>query len=124
MYYSNSFTVLPFIINSVVNKFIIPLAMGEIEYIDVEIPPGCVGLVEVWIKYHTVQIVPYNLTGVLKGDGRIFTLPLHYNILDAPYELECFIRNNDDTYAHTINVGVMLAKIQPSEYAILLGDNL
>jgi hypothetical protein len=84
------------------------VGLGIIDFIEVEFPAGCVGLVHAKILYNTVQIVPYNPSQALYGDDRVFHLPMNYRIDVPPYDLRFIVWNEDDTYQHTVAFGVMM----------------
>lgn len=96
------------------------IGMGIIDFIEVEFPRGCVGLVHCTIEYNTVQIVPYNPTENLYGDSRVFHLPLNYRVEVPPHELRFRVWNEDDTYSHKISFGVMMKELSSLGIAQLL----
>jgi len=88
-----------------------PIQAGLLTFMEVEFPLRCEGLAKLKIKYNTKQIVPFNPPGWLYGDNRVFKLDLNYSIDDPPYQLEFIGYNEDDTYLHTLTVGVMVQSI-------------
>ncbi len=92
--------------NPVIEDF--SVGIGTIQFIEVEFPNGCVGLVHTTIEYNTIQIVPYNPTGNLYGNGRVFHIPMNYPLMVQPYDLRFILWNNDDTYPHTLSYGIMM----------------
>ncbi len=89
-------------------EFILPMASGVIESIDVEFPAGCCGLAGVKIINEDWQLIPWNNDQWLTGDNRSFILPIHYPVTQPPYRLVIQGYNLDDVYNHTIRIGVML----------------
>lgn len=92
-------------------KQLIKLDLGIIDYIEVEFPAGCAGLVHLVIYDKGWIIVPFNQDASLYGNDRIFHMTLDYQMTEEPYTLQIFAWNSDDTYDHTVSIGVQLSII-------------
>lgn len=95
---------------------------GVIDYIEVEVPDGHCGLTGLYITYNTIQIVPFNKTGFIYGNNRVFNIPLNYPINEAPYQLELFAWNLDDTHPHSFSVGVMMKDKRIDQQALIFTE--
>lgn len=76
----------------------------RINSIDITFPDGCVGLVECWFEYQTIQIFPYNRDGCFIGNGQTIRIQPMVDLLEPPWELIIKATNNDDTFDHTLYV--------------------
>lgn len=88
----------------------LPLDRGTISFLELHFAPGCVGLVRSAVAYKSIQIVPWNADTWLFGDDRLFKLDLNLELNEPPYELTVKGWSEDDTYPHTLTVGVMLVE--------------
>jgi len=89
----------------------IQLTEGVITYWWVGFPPGCAGLAHVAIYEFEHQILPRGEDQDIYWDGYIYSVPDHYEMVDEPYQIEVRGWNEDDSYPHTITVGVALEEI-------------
>jgi len=80
------------------------LARGIIHYAEFEFPPGCAGLVHVYVLRGIHQVYPTNPDGDLSSDSYVIPVHDHYPLLTPPYELKFCGWNEDDTYDHTITL--------------------
>lgn len=90
----------------------IQLTKGVITYWWVGFPPGCCDLVRVTIYEFEHQILPRGEDEDLYWDGYVYSIPDSYELVDEPYEIEVRAWNEDDTYPHTVVVGVALEEIE------------
>lgn len=105
-------------------KQTLEIEKGIIEYIEVEIPAGHVGLTGLYITYNTIQIVPFNKDGFIYGNNHVFHIPLDYKVNNPPYELEIIAWNDDDTYPHAFGVGVMMKDKAVEAQALVYGESV
>lgn len=89
-------------------SYILELPISQIYRIWIEFPLGCVGLVGVQLWRKVEQIFPLPAGVWLRSNG--VTLNFYFShLIDAePYEVEIRGYNLDDTYQHTIWVGLEL----------------
>ena len=84
----------------------IEITGGWIKEIEIGFPPGCLGLVGVRVLRFEQQLVPLTPGEWLKWDDTMVKIPLDFPIDSEPFELNIDAYNEDDTYAHTIQIGV------------------
>ena len=82
---------------------------GEIQELRLDFPTGCAGLAHVRLLDLTKQIYPSNLGGYYRGDGVVFLIRDRYTLREAIQEVKLEGYNEDDTYDHTITVGMTVA---------------
>lgn len=85
---------------------IIPLSAGLLTGFDISFPEGCYRLARLQIFYHGRILVPFNLAGSLGYNNITLQIPMNYRIDTAPFDLDIITWNLDDTFSHTLNVGV------------------
>jgi len=90
----------------------IQLRHGVITFWWVGFPPGCAGLAHVAIYHYEHRIIPRDEKESLYWDGYVFEIPDSYKFTEEPYEVEVRAWNEDDSYSHTIVVGVALEPIE------------
>lgn len=90
----------------------VQLEQGVIDQVDVDFPPGCCRLAHLAIYCHSIQIIPWNKTGSLVGNGSVFHEAISLMLDQAPFELLLLAWNLDDTYQHTIRVDI---KVTPAK---------
>lgn len=78
----------------------------RINAIEMTFPTGCVGLVECWFEYQTIQIFPYNRDGRFIGNGQTIPIKPIVDLLEPPWELIVKATNEDDTFDHTLYIVV------------------
>jgi len=93
----------------------IPLTLGTIERVLVGFPYGCAGLVHVTLHDKGWQILPWTLGESLAWDDYMFDLQLHYPLVSEPYTVIVRAWNQDDSYPHTVFVGIGLTEGQPDD---------
>ena len=77
---------------------------GLVYQVEVEFPPGPLGLCHVVIFDGGYQIWPSNSESSFHGDNGYITFPDTYLKMSEPYEFVAVTWNNDDTYNHTIHI--------------------
>jgi len=77
---------------------------GLVYQVEVEFPPGPLGLCHVAIFDGGFQVWPSNPEQSFHGDNGYMTFGDSYLKLTEPYEFTAVTWNNDDTYQHTIHV--------------------
>jgi hypothetical protein len=87
---------------------VMPIRQGTITNIEVEFPAGCQGLTYVRLLYETVPLLPHNPTIFLVSDDRTIQSPVEFEADIPPYEITAIGYNLDDTYTHTLNIGITL----------------
>ncbi len=80
------------------------LTAGIVHRLEVTWPDGCNGLVRVYVCRGLHQVWPSNASGRLTGNGRTLSIPVWYELEDAPYVLTVYGDSPGATYAHTITV--------------------
>lgn len=82
------------------------LPKGAINRIWVEFPKGCAGLVgfQLWREARQIFPMPYGIW--LKSDGATLSFAFTHEITTNPYFVELRVYNLDDTFPHTIWVGL------------------
>jgi hypothetical protein len=105
-------------VNPVVQTLKIPA--GTITEIDIEFPAGCQGLANIQLFYETTPLVPYNPLVYLCSDNRTIQTPIEFIADVPPYEITVVGFNLDDSYSHTINIGLTVIETQPESMSSLL----
>ena len=77
---------------------------GLIYKIEIDFPPGSAGLMGVAVFDGSYCIWPSNVTEFFTGDDTEVDFDDLYLKEAAPYVLDIYTYNTDDTYAHTVNV--------------------
>ena len=75
-------------------------------------PEEAADLLRFMVEYHGVQILPFNRPESIYGMNKPVPIPEKIKVDDAPYELDVFAWNSDDTYSHEYNLHV---NIEPHE---------
>lgn len=100
----------------------LPLDQGMVSIVEINFPPGCAGLVSAVLMYGSIQVIPWNADGALYGDNRTFRLDVNLEVKNPPYEFQVKLWSDDDTYAHTVSIGIMVqTNNDASILALLLG---
>jgi hypothetical protein len=92
----------------------------SLDRVMIEFPLGCAGLVHVKINMNARQIIPWNLSEWVSGDGRVIDIPVQSEVLKAPYEFQAIGYSEDDTYPHNIYIDVYVKEIDTT----LLSDTI
>jgi len=91
-------------------KYVLKLASGVINGIDIYFPQGCCGLVFVHVNDGLHQIVPVNPDSQLTGSGNLIRFSEDILFDSEPYELQFYGWNVDTEYDHTIDIKIELHK--------------
>lgn len=87
------------------------LAAGAIQKLEIKFPFGSVGLLYCNIFDGANQIFPQG-SGYFHGDGDVFKYDtLNYAMQTAPYTLTVKTWNDDDTFAHALDIYLMLSQV-------------
>lgn len=89
-------------------NYVLKLPIAQIHRIWIEFPKGCAGLVGFSLWRGVEQIFPLPAGVWLRSDGYTFNFAFTHLIDSEPYEVELRGYNLDDTYQHTIWVGLEL----------------
>ena len=90
----------------------IQLTKGRITHWWVGFPPGCHDLVKVTVYEFEHQILPRGEDEEIYWNNYVYSIPDSYPLVEEPYEIEVRAWNEDDTYDHTVVVGVALEPIE------------
>lgn len=90
------------------------LPIGRINKIWVEFPLGCAGLAAVQLWRGVQQIFPLPSGNWLRSHNSVLNFAFTHEINTEPYEVEIRGYNLDDTYNHTIWIGLEMSGL-PSE---------
>lgn len=85
------------------------ITKGLVWLMEVDFPPGCVGLVHVQIFDGSYQLLPASPDKTLSGDGRLLRYDDLYLKEAAPFELTVVTWNTDELWDHNIQVRVGMA---------------
>ena len=92
-----------------------PVSAGTVARVAVAFPPGCAGLVHVRVFRSAHQVWPSNLDGSFAADDERIEFQEDYPVGDSPFEFVVKAWNDDDTFAHCVNVRFnILPEIQVS----------
>lgn len=89
-------------------KTVLPLCQSKIYRVSITFPTGPAGLLYFRLKRALHQLIPFNTNEWVNGDGIIISSNEHLDLYSAPYQLEVYTYNSDDTYAHNIIVSIDL----------------
>ena len=76
----------------------------RIEQVAITFPTGCVGLVECWFEYQSMQIFPYNREKTFAGNGQTVEIEPKIDLFDSGSDLTIKGINADDTFEHTLYI--------------------
>lgn len=82
------------------------LPIGQIVRVWTEFPRGCSGLVGVQLWRGPYQIFPLPSGVWLKSDNAVMNFGFSHDMTVEPYQVEIRTYNLDDTYQHTIWIGI------------------
>lgn len=82
------------------------LCEGAITRSFVQFPSGCAGLVWVQIWLNGYQLIPWERGEWLRGDDHIIRDESRYPVTGPPRILTIYGYNEDESYPHTIQVGI------------------
>lgn len=78
------------------------LTHGVITHVEVEFPPGCHGMVYVYVRRGSHQVWPTNPDSQFASDGRAIVWDDYYELFDDPYVLTVGGYSPDTSYDHEI----------------------
>lgn len=81
---------------------------GVINTIWINFPPGCAGLVKVRVLLNGHTFVPSNADEYINADGYVYKFEPFVEILEEPEQVTIQAWNEDDTYAHVIDVQISI----------------
>jgi hypothetical protein len=76
-------------------------------------PEECADLVKFWVEYHGTQILPFNPDEWMYGFFVPTGIPESVEISDAPFTLDFYAINEDDSYYHEYHVYVNVEPAKP-----------
>ena len=106
MYQFYQLTVPPTSVSSDVQILDINIGRVYLDFVDIGFPHGCFGLVKLAIYYNDTRIIPLNRDVDLAYDGYTVRIPVEIEIADEPYLIRCMSYSDDDTYYHTLSIGL------------------
>lgn len=80
----------------------VELDHGRIVGVEIQFPPGCVGLVHGQIRRERHQLWPTNVDGDISGDDARIGWVEDYDLDEEPYVVTLRGWNEDDSFSHTI----------------------
>lgn len=90
---------------------IIALRHGVITEWFVGFPDGCADLVHVAVYEHEHRILPRDEDQDLFWNDYVFRIREHWLLEDEPYRIEVRAWNEDDSYTHSVFVGVTVIPV-------------
>lgn len=100
-------------------SYTLSLPISQTHRIWIEYPKGCAGLVGFQLWRGVEQIFPLPLGTWLRSDGYTLNFAFTHFIDREPYEVELRGYNLDDTYQHTIWIGLELRGL-PGELSMIM----
>jgi hypothetical protein len=91
----------------------LPIRQGKIIQWIVFQPEECADLVKYWVEYHGTQILPFNPDEWMYGFFVPTGIPENIEISDAPFVLDFYAVNEDDSYEHEYHVFVNIEPAEP-----------
>lgn len=85
------------------------IAYGIIHLVEIQFPPGPIGLLHLHINDALHQLFPYNPDGHFSSDNVNISFREFIPVLIAPFLLTAYTWNLDDTYEHEviIRIGIL-----------------
>ena len=90
-------------------RTVMKITKGLIWLMEVDFPPGCVGLAHVQLYDGKYQLLPASPDKDLSGDGQLLRYDDLYLKEAAPFELNILTWNTDELWDHTIQIRVGVA---------------
>ena len=87
---------------------LLPLARGKITQVQVHFPSGQIGLTHIGLNRGLHQFMPTNPEAKFSSSGETIPIAEDFLLDAAPFQLEAYAWNEDETYDHTITVRVQL----------------
>lgn len=100
-------------------SYTMPLPIAKIDRLWIEYPKGCSGLVGFQLWRGVDQIFPLPAGNWLRSDGYTFSFAFTHWVDKEPYNVELRGYNLDDTYNHTIWIGLEMSGL-PGELSAQL----
>lgn len=100
------------------------IPQGEIVELRLDFPTGSAGLANVRLFATALQIYPSNLGGYYRGDGVVYLIRDRYPLKEVLQEVKLEGYNEDDTYSHTITVGLTVIPRELARRPSGLADSL
>jgi hypothetical protein len=102
-------------------SYVLKLPIAQTHRIWIEFPKGCAGLVGFQLWRGVEQIFPLPAGVWLRSDAYTLNFAFSHLIDKEPYEVELRGYNLDDTYQHTLWIGLELRGL-PSEMSEILAS--
>lgn len=83
---------------------------GIMSMVWITFPAGCAGLVKVRIFHQGHPFLPVEVDAYIRGDNYVFVYPVMFEIKNVPEIITIEAWNEDQVYAHTIDVQMMILK--------------
>jgi len=106
MYYLTFHTVPPQTSESEPYEYQVAVVEGILSHVDIGFPRGCVGLAHLQLYYKHHQLYPTNPEQSFAWDNHIFSFDDDFPIYEQPYVITVRAWNDDDSYEHTLMVGL------------------
>ena len=91
-------------------KTVLRLERGMIDDLFINFPPGSSGLLYLHINHALTQAFPKTLK-YFHGDNILYEFhDVDYPLLNPPFELEAYTWNDDDTFAHELDIIIEISK--------------
>lgn len=91
-------------------RYDVRLAYGIIHQIDIDFPPGCVGMVKLVICDGLFQVFPSNPGGYFSGTHPPISGKVFYELNNEPFELQIYAWSPGTEYDHTVTVRFWILK--------------
>lgn len=93
----------------------LPTFSGIVHLVEIEMPPGCGGLVYAAIRQGLHQVWPSNPEGAYRSDGRVYSTREHYPVgRDAP-SLVLQGWADGTSYPHTVQFRISVLPVEVME---------
>jgi len=89
------------------------IAKGTIVQWVIFMPEECADLLQFRVEYHGHQLLPYNTDEWMSGFFYPTSIAEKTEIDAAPYELDVYAFNDDDSYEHEYNIYVNVEPEKP-----------
>jgi len=106
MHYSFNLTIPPNTTELEPETLTCHLTYGTISKVSVAFPPGPKALAHLVILHQEHQVWPTNPDESYAWDNHVIEFESEYDLNTAPYDIKLVGWNNDDTYEHTVTVGI------------------
>jgi len=106
MYYLTFHTVPPQTLETDPYEYQVAVVDGILSHVDIGFPQGCAGLAHLQLYYKHHQLYPTNPDQSFAWDGNVFSFDDDFPIYEHPYTVTVRAWNDDDSYEHTLMVGL------------------